>query len=50
MQMRPKFMQKLTAKIKTYEFFKPWKPTEILDPSTLFILSTDNKYLKYLEK
>ena len=34
-----------------YEFFKTldsYKST--LDPSTLFILSTDNKYLKYIEK
>tara|TARA_B110000438_G_C15720437_1_gene609537 strand:- start:288 stop:1220 length:933 start_codon:yes stop_codon:yes gene_type:complete len=34
-----------------YEFFKTletYKTT--LDPSTLFILSTDNKYLKYIEK
>ena len=34
-----------------YEFFKTLETyRNTLDPSTLFILSTDNKYLKYLEK
>tara|TARA_Y100000748_G_scaffold119852_1_gene100573 strand:- start:298 stop:1230 length:933 start_codon:yes stop_codon:yes gene_type:complete len=34
-----------------YEFFKTLETyRSTLDPSTLFILSTDNKYLKYLEK
>ena len=34
-----------------YEFFKTLETYKnTLDPSTLFILSTDNKYLKYLEK
>jgi len=31
--------------MKTLETYK-----KTLDPSTFFILSTDNKYLKYLEK
>ena len=34
-----------------YEFFKTLETYKnTLDPSTLFILSTDNKYLKYIEK
>ena len=38
MQMRPKFMQKLTAKIKTsMSFSKPWKPTEILLIQVLYL-------------
>ena len=31
--------------LKTLETYK-----NTLDPSTIFILSTDNKYLKYIEK
>ena len=37
--------------VEFYEFFKTLETYEnTLDPSTLFILSTDNKYLKYIEK
>ena len=37
--------------VEFYEFFKTLETYKnTLDPSTLFILSTDNKYLKYIEK